>query len=152
MRWMTWRAVAVSARPCLIRRRGAVLDDNVRCLHARRSLDGDTGECGVDHRAGSVTRSRACLTTHHRGCVLVHGSSFVLDCVRPRGLHSFPFPANFELTVPISAQLKLTFSPRYPKLARGCVPKVLKLSFNVSDVFPKIIKLSIEVSECKPLA
>jgi len=28
---------------------------------------------------------------------------------------------------------------------------VLKLSSNVSDVFPKVLKLSFEVSECKPL-
>ena len=28
---------------------------------------------------------------------------------------------------------------------------MLKLSFNVSDVFPKVHKLSSEVSECKPL-
>jgi len=28
---------------------------------------------------------------------------------------------------------------------------VLKLSYNVSDVFPKVLKLRSEVSECKPL-
>jgi len=31
------------------------------------------------------------------------------------------------------------------------MPKVLKLSSDVSDVFPKVLKLSSEVSECKPL-
>jgi len=37
------------------------------------------------------------------------------------------------------------------QLTRGCVPEVLKLSSNVSDVLPKILKLSSEVSECKPV-
>jgi hypothetical protein len=37
------------------------------------------------------------------------------------------------------------------QITRGCVPKVLKLSSNGSDVFPKVLMLSSEVSECKPL-
>jgi len=32
------------------------------------------------------------------------------------------------------------------------VPKVLKLSSNVSDAFLQVLKLSSESSECKPLA
>ena len=39
-----------------------------------------------------------------------------------------------ELSFPLSAQLELTLSPIQPIIARGCVPKVLKLSSNVSDV------------------
>jgi len=67
------------------------------------------------------------------------------------GLTLVPIFAQLELTLPLSAQLKLTVIPTYPKLTRGCDPKVLKLSTNVSDVLPKVIKLSSEVSECKPL-
>jgi hypothetical protein len=37
------------------------------------------------------------------------------------------------------------------KLTRECIPKVLKLSSNVSDAFPMVLKLSSEVNECKPL-
>ena len=62
-----------------------------------------------------------------------------------------PISAQLELTLPLSAQLKLALSPTRPKLPRGCGPKVLKVSSNVSDVFPKVLKLSSEVSECKPL-
>jgi hypothetical protein len=39
-----------------------------------------------------------------------------------------------------------------PTLNRWGVPRVLKLSSNLSDAFPKVLKLSSEVSECKPLA
>jgi hypothetical protein len=45
------------------------------------------------------------------------------------------------MTLPISAQLKLTLSPVSLKLTRGCVPRVLKLSPNVSEVLPKVLKL-----------
>jgi hypothetical protein len=38
-----------------------------------------------------------------------------------------------ELTLPLSAQLKLTLSLTQPELLRGCGPKVLNLSSNVSD-------------------
>jgi len=44
--------------------------------------------------------------------------------------------------MPLSAELKLTLSPMQPNLSRGCVPKVLKLSANVSDMFPKVLKSS----------
>jgi len=44
------------------------------------------------------------------------------------------FRAQLELTLPLSAQRKLTESPTPPKLTRGCGPKVLKLSPSVSDV------------------
>jgi len=37
------------------------------------------------------------------------------------------------------------------KLTRRCGPKVLKLSSTGSDLFPKVLKLSFEVSECQPL-
>jgi hypothetical protein len=70
---------------------------------------------------------------------------------RAQGLTLVPISAQLELTLPLSAQLKITLSPIQPKLIRGCVPKVLKLSSNMSDVFPKALKLSSEVSECKPL-
>jgi len=59
-----------------------------------------------------------------------------------QGLTLAPNSAQLELTVPLSAQLKLTLSLMKPNLIRGCVPKVLKLSSNASDVFPKVIKLS----------
>jgi hypothetical protein len=68
-----------------------------------------------------------------------------------QGLTIVPVPAQFELTLPLSAQLKLTLSPIYPNLTRGCGPEVLKLSSDVSGVFPKVLKLSSDVSECKPL-
>ena len=51
-----------------------------------------------------------------------------------QGLTLVPFSAQLELTLPMSAQLKLTVSPTSPKLTRGCGPKVLKLSSDVSDV------------------
>jgi hypothetical protein len=54
--------------------------------------------------------------------------------VRGRGLHSFPFPLNLSLISPIFAQLKLTVSSMYPNVTSGCVPKVLKMSSDVSDV------------------
>ena len=50
------------------------------------------------------------------------------------GLTLVPFPAQLELTLSLSAQLKLALSPTQPKLTRGCAPKVLKLSSNVSNV------------------
>jgi len=69
-----------------------------------------------------------------------------------QGLTLVPVPAQLELTMPPSAQLKPTLSPAQPNFTHGCGSKVLKLSSNVSDVFPKVLKLSSEVSECKPLA
>jgi hypothetical protein len=50
--------------------------------------------------------------------------------------------------VPISAQLEpTTLSPVHsisdyivPNIPRECVPKVMKLSSNVSDVFPKVLR------------
>jgi len=48
-----------------------------------------------------------------------------------------PTSAQLELTLPLSAQLKLTSFPMSPNLTRGCVLKVLKLSSNVSDVAPR---------------
>jgi len=51
-----------------------------------------------------------------------------------QGLKLVPISAQLELTLPVPAELKLTLSPIEPKLTRGCVPKVLKLSSNVSDV------------------
>jgi len=49
---------------------------------------------------------------------------------------TLPITAQLELTLPISAQLKLTVSPIpiRPSLTSGCVPKVLKLSSNMSDM------------------
>ena len=70
---------------------------------------------------------------------------------RYQGLTLVRIPAQLELTLSLSAQLKLTMSSIQPKSTRGCVPRVLKLSSNVSDVFPKVLKLSSEVSECNPL-
>jgi len=52
-----------------------------------------------------------------------------------QGLTLVPFSAQLELTLPLSAQLELTLSPVQPKLIRGCVLTMLKLSSNVSDVF-----------------
>jgi hypothetical protein len=52
-----------------------------------------------------------------------------------QGLILVPISAQLELTLPPSAQLKLTLSLVRPKLTRGCVPKVLKLSSNVSGVY-----------------
>jgi hypothetical protein len=68
-----------------------------------------------------------------------------------QGLTLVPISAQLELNLPLSAQLDLASPLLQPKLSRGCVPKVLKLSSNGSDVLPKVLKLSSEVSECKPL-
>jgi len=46
-----------------------------------------------------------------------------------------PISAQLELTLHVPAQRMMNLSPIYPKLTRGCVPKVLKMSSNVSDVF-----------------
>ena len=51
-----------------------------------------------------------------------------------QGLTLVPISAQLELTLPLSAQLEFTWSPICPKSTRGCGPKVLKLSPNVSDV------------------
>ena len=51
-----------------------------------------------------------------------------------QGLILVPIFAHLELTLPLSAQLKLTLSLAQPKLTRGCVPKMLKLSSHGSDV------------------
>ena len=51
-----------------------------------------------------------------------------------QGLTLVAISAQLELTLVISAQLKLALSPTQPKLIRGGVQKVLKLSSNVSDV------------------
>jgi hypothetical protein len=52
--------------------------------------------------------------------------------IRRQGLTLVPISAQLELTLPLSAQLKLTLSPLQPNLTHACVPKVLKLSSNVS--------------------
>ena len=67
------------------------------------------------------------------------------------GLNSFPFPLNLSLICPFPLNLSLFYSPHNPKITRGCVPRALKLSSNVKDVFPMVLELSSEVSECKPL-
>ena len=59
-----------------------------------------------------------------------------------QGLALVPISAQLQITFPLSAQLKLTLSPIYPKLTRGCVPKMPKLNLDVSDVLQKVIKLS----------
>jgi len=51
-----------------------------------------------------------------------------------QGLTLVPSSAQLEVTLPRPAQIRLTASPIQPKFTRGCVPKVLKLSANVSDV------------------
>jgi len=51
-----------------------------------------------------------------------------------QGLTLVPISTQLELTLPLSAQLKLILSPTQAKLTRRCGPKVLKLSSNVSDV------------------
>jgi hypothetical protein len=53
---------------------------------------------------------------------------------RRQGLTLVPISAQLELTLPLSAQLELTLSPTQPNLTRGCVPELLKMSSNVSDV------------------
>jgi hypothetical protein len=50
-----------------------------------------------------------------------------------RGFTLVPIPAQLELTLPLTAQLWSTVSPIQPNVPRGCGPKVLKLSSNVSD-------------------
>ena len=51
-----------------------------------------------------------------------------------QGLTLVPISAQLQLALPLSAQLKQTVCPMQPKLTRGCVPEVLKLSSDVSDV------------------
>ena len=60
--------------------------------------------------------------------------SWLPRMVTRQGLTLVPISTQLELTFPLSAQLKRTLSPILPSLTRGCVPKVLKLSSNVSDV------------------
>jgi hypothetical protein len=40
-----------------------------------------------------------------------------------QGLTLFPISAQFELTLPFPAQIRLTLSPIQLKLTRGCVPR-----------------------------
>jgi len=58
----------------------------------------------------------------------------MLDATPGQGLTLVPISAQLELTLPLSAQLKLDLSPIQPKLTRDFVPKLLKLSSTVSDV------------------
>ena len=62
------------------------------------------------------------------------GVAAVVSVAGGQGLTFVPISAQLELTLPISAHVELTLSTLRPKLARGCVPKVVKLSSNVSDV------------------
>ena len=59
---------------------------------------------------------------------------YVLMRSSAQGLTPVPIFAQLELTFPPYTQLNLTLSPILPKVTRGCVPKVLKLSSNASDV------------------
>jgi hypothetical protein len=51
-----------------------------------------------------------------------------------RGLHSFTFPLNVSFFCPFPLNLSLLCSP-CNRSYRGCIPRVLKLSSTVSDVF-----------------
>jgi hypothetical protein len=51
-----------------------------------------------------------------------------------QGLTLVPISAQLELALPLPLNLSLLCPPYDPKLTRKCVPKVLKLSSNVSDV------------------
>jgi len=51
-----------------------------------------------------------------------------------QGLTLVPGSAQLELTLPFPAPLKLTVSPISPNVTNRCVPKMLKLSSNVSVV------------------
>jgi len=84
------------------------------------------------------------------GCMILRAQDLREDR-HGQGLTLVPISAQLQLTLPLSAKLKLTSSPMLPKLTHGCGPIVLKLSSTVSDVFPKVLKLSSEVGECKPL-
>ena len=56
---------------------------------------------------------------------------------RGRGLSLVSISAERKLTLTLVAQLKFLLSPvdvSRTKITRGCVPEVLKLSSNVSDV------------------
>jgi hypothetical protein len=104
---------------------------------------------GVFVVKGPTVRAR--MTTRRRSPSWGSGRRSTTWRVLRQGLTLVPVSAQLEITLPRSAQLMLTLSPVQPKVTRGCVPRVLKLSSNVSDVFPKVLKLSFEVSECKPL-
>jgi uncharacterized membrane protein YgcG len=74
-----------------------------------------------------------------------------VEAGRRQGLTLVPIPAQLEHTLPLSAQLKLTVAPIQTNVTLGRVPKVLKLSSEVSNVSRRSSRVSFEVSECKPL-
>jgi len=84
----------------------------------------------LGHRARALQRQRCHLFIDGRCSRL----QVVADGTRGQGLTLVPISAELELTLPLSAELKLTLSPTQAKLTRGCDLKVLKLSYNVSDV------------------
>jgi hypothetical protein len=47
-----------------------------------------------------------------------------------RGFTLVPISAQLELPLAVSAQIKFTLAPSQPKLTRGCVAEVLRLSSN----------------------
>jgi len=90
-----------------------------RCLEPRSQLGG-VGRGGP--RGRRVVAAAAAALAISTGAAALQGLTFV------------PNSAQLELTLPLSAQLKLTVSPMSPNVTRGRGPRVLKLSSNVSDL------------------
>ena len=67
-----------------------------------------------------------------------------------RGLHSFPFPLNLSLLCPFSLNVSLLSPPYDPNKPWMC-PEGAQVELQRERCVPKVLKLSFEVSECKPL-
>ena len=141
-------------------------------IHLTNSRGTDANQTPDTHRLlpASLLIVHTCTRTHEPVWVRIHGddplrTGRVIKTLVPQHLIGYPthlryshqwltlvpISAQLELTLPLSAQLEIAQSPIPSQSTHGCVPKVLKLSSNVSDVFPKVLKLSSEVSECKAL-
>jgi hypothetical protein len=69
---------------------------------------------------------------------------------RLQGLTLAPISAQLELTLPLSAQLSLLV-PHVTRMKPWVCPKGTQVELERERCVPKVLKLSFEVSECKPL-
>jgi hypothetical protein len=83
--------------------------------------------------------NRSCVVVSARWQVVLDGCRYCCRApaameAKRQGLTLVPNSAQLELTLPLSAPLELHLSHIQPRLTSGCVPKLRKLSSNVSDV------------------